>query len=200
MGKRIAFESRTRSQADLFIIDAEGGIPERITSSSAHDLRPMWAPDGQSLFFGSDRSGSWQIWRKDLEDGEATQVTVSGGFRGTFSETRQALFYTRSDTSGIWEKKLPDGEEQLFVVADPSYWTLTDQALFYAMPLDGNLTLKIQRYDLNSGSTEQVASIELEMVNMYTRWGFSISPDESWMYFSQVDRCESDLMLTRGSF
>ena len=47
---------------------------QRITEGGAKEVWPMWARDGRSLFYMSDRSGAQNIWRKPL-DGAARQIT-----------------------------------------------------------------------------------------------------------------------------
>ncbi|MBI1325347.1 prolyl oligopeptidase family serine peptidase [bacterium] len=65
------------------IISREGS-PKRLTTTSARDSEPVWAPDGKSIYFLSTRSGSAQIWNIAIDGGEARQVTklpidVAGG-------------------------------------------------------------------------------------------------------------------------
>ncbi len=63
--------------ADLWLVDAAGGEPRRLTTHPAGSHGPRFAPDGRSVFFLSGRSGSSQVWRLPLDGagGEATQVT-----------------------------------------------------------------------------------------------------------------------------
>lgn len=72
---------------DLWVVDAQGGAPRRLTTHSAGSHSPEVAPDGRAVFFLSGRSGSSQVWRLPLDGagGEATQVTDLpvdvGGFK-----------------------------------------------------------------------------------------------------------------------
>ena len=56
-------------------LGAKESRPERITALGSNSDSPRWAPDGKSLFFLSDRSGSTQVWRLGEAQGEARQVT-----------------------------------------------------------------------------------------------------------------------------
>jgi tricorn protease len=47
---------------------------ERITDGGAKEVWPMWARDGKSLFYMSDRSGAQNIWHRPLK-GAGKQVT-----------------------------------------------------------------------------------------------------------------------------
>jgi len=65
-----------RGVTGVWLAPADGSAgPLRLTAPLSNALDPEWAPDGQSIFFRSDRSGSMQAWRLPLEGGEARQVT-----------------------------------------------------------------------------------------------------------------------------
>ncbi len=66
--------ANTRSSA-IWLASLEGGENRQLTRTDKRDWRPRWAPDGKSLAFLSNRSGSWQVWTIRLDGGEATQLT-----------------------------------------------------------------------------------------------------------------------------
>ncbi len=79
-GKTIAFTVRTtdlaanRGRTDIWLVDADGQHPRRLTTDPANDWNPRWAPCGHLLFL-STRSGSAQVWLIDPAGGEAQQLT-----------------------------------------------------------------------------------------------------------------------------
>jgi len=66
--------ANTRSSA-IWLASLESGENRQLTRTDKRDSRPRWAPDGKSLSFLSNRSGSWQVWTIRLDGGEATQLT-----------------------------------------------------------------------------------------------------------------------------
>ncbi len=48
---------------------------ERLTAGGAKEMWPMWAPDGRTLFYVSDRSGAQNVWARG-QDGQPRQVTA----------------------------------------------------------------------------------------------------------------------------
>jgi dipeptidyl aminopeptidase/acylaminoacyl peptidase len=64
-----------RGRTDLWRVRLDGTGLERLTTDEAADGSPRWAPDGESLFFLSSRSGSSQVWRLPLGGGEAVRAT-----------------------------------------------------------------------------------------------------------------------------
>ncbi len=87
-GKTLAFTARGMAgsqwwrkghshldESEIWLM-AEGTTPkyERVTEGGAKEVWPMWAKDGRSLYYMSDRSGAQNIWRRPL-NGTAQQVT-----------------------------------------------------------------------------------------------------------------------------
>ncbi len=76
-GSRVVFSAR----GELFSVPAKSGITRNLTNSSgAHDREPKWSPDGKSIAYISDASGSDEIWMV-AQDGSspAVQLTSAGG-------------------------------------------------------------------------------------------------------------------------
>ena len=65
---------------DIFRIPAAGGESEQLDSNPGYDDGPDYSPDGKWIYFNSDRSGNWDIWRIPADgagpgDQKAEQVT-----------------------------------------------------------------------------------------------------------------------------
>jgi dipeptidyl aminopeptidase/acylaminoacyl peptidase len=80
-GRLIVFTRRetdleaNRGRTDLWLVGADGTGLRRLTSHTAGDSNPRWAPDGKSIWFISTRSDSAQVWRIRIDGGEAEQTT-----------------------------------------------------------------------------------------------------------------------------
>ena len=107
---------------DLWIVDIERGVRTRFTFDSAQDVWPVWSPDGQTVFFASNRGGGFAIYKKSLEGaGEVEEVI----------RAERDLFSTSVS---------PDGMQLL--VFGPGEGTGTD---LYTVALDGNPELQSYR-------------------------------------------------------
>lgn len=87
---------------DVYVIDASGFLPRRLTQDPATDQAPSWSADGQWIYFASVRSGVWQIWKMASGGGEPIQVTRDGGFTAYATDDGQWLYYSRSTHGGLW--------------------------------------------------------------------------------------------------
>lgn len=76
-GSRIAFGSNRDGNFEIYVADADGGNPTRVTSTPANETEPAWTPDGQRLAYQSDASGAPQIWTMNA-DGTGQQALTEG--------------------------------------------------------------------------------------------------------------------------
>jgi Tol biopolymer transport system component len=70
-GLRIAYWtylSKIQGQREILTIPADGGEPVAVTDDVHTDWGPVWAPDGRSLYFLSDRGGSPDLWRVRIDE------------------------------------------------------------------------------------------------------------------------------------
>lgn len=96
-GKQLAYCAERKGNYDVYVIPAEGGEEQRLTTAEGLDDGPEYAPDGQHIWFNSVRSGLMQVWRMKVDGSEQTQMT--------FDETRNAWFPHVS----------PDGKQVVFI-------------------------------------------------------------------------------------
>jgi dipeptidyl aminopeptidase/acylaminoacyl peptidase len=80
-GRHVAFVVRRTDleanggRTDIWLVATDGTQLRRLTSAPESDSNPRWSPDGRTIWFLSDRSGSSQVWRIPVDGGEAEQVT-----------------------------------------------------------------------------------------------------------------------------
>ena len=85
-GQHLAITLEVEGNSDIHVMNAldESGVT-RLTTHPARDHGASWSPDGSMIAFNSDRSGSDQIWRRNVETGtwgaylvQLTQDTYHG--------------------------------------------------------------------------------------------------------------------------
>ena len=74
-GSQIAFTYK----GDIFVVGAEGGKAQQITTNSAYDSTPFWTPDGQSIIFSSYREKSKDIYKVSAKGGAPQRLTSHPG-------------------------------------------------------------------------------------------------------------------------
>jgi dipeptidyl aminopeptidase/acylaminoacyl peptidase len=80
-GKRVALcRSDADNNSDIWIYEFGRKVMTRLTFDSAPLDSPVWSPDGRQLAFSSSRSGSFQIYRKNVDgSGQEEQLTEGPG-------------------------------------------------------------------------------------------------------------------------
>jgi len=67
---------------DLFVADADGSNPVRLTTESGVDLQPVWTPDGRRIVFVSGRRGPRQVYVMNADGSEVRALTALDGGAG----------------------------------------------------------------------------------------------------------------------
>lgn len=75
---KIVFQSLRDGQAEIYVMNADGTSPTRLTNNSAADTAPAWSPDGTKILFTSLRDGptSPALYVMNADGSNQTRVTA----------------------------------------------------------------------------------------------------------------------------
>jgi Tol biopolymer transport system component/C-terminal processing protease CtpA/Prc len=119
-GKTIVFAY----QGDLFTVASGGGDARHLTVHKAHDLMPVWSPDGENIAFASDRYGNFDIYIIPAKGGEARRLTSHSAnefpnsflpdgtgvlFSGTLQDTRENVQFPSGILSELYQVPIEGG-------------------------------------------------------------------------------------------
>ncbi len=107
---------------DVYRIPVEGGAEERLTTAEGLDDGAEYAPDGQTIYFNSVRSGRMQIWRMDADGGDQRPVT----------EDAYNNWFPHVSPDGRWIVFLSYGDD-----VDPSDHPFYERVTLRIMPASG---------------------------------------------------------------
>jgi Tol biopolymer transport system component len=189
-GRRIAFDSSVGGNWQIYAVSARGGRPERMTNSAASDVRPSWSRDGKWIYFGSNRSGVWQVWKMPAGGGPAEQVTRDGGHTAFESPDGKTIYYTKNEPRpcALWKVPVEGGEESQILdsITCLAFAVSREGVYFVSLP-------NLQYLDFSTGRSKTILTPQKQ-----PEFGLSVSPDERWLLYSQLDQGGSDLMLVEN--
>jgi Tol biopolymer transport system component len=99
-GRRLAVVLTTDNNTDIWIGDVPASTLERLTRDPSTDTAPLWAPDGRSIVFRSDRDGGG-LFRVEVDGGSVTRLTESGSAFHTphaWADSGERLLFTEFRT------------------------------------------------------------------------------------------------------
>jgi serine/threonine protein kinase len=80
-GRRVVVQRTVEQNIDVWSLDLERNIFDRVTLDPAIDSMPLWSPDGRRILFNSLRSGNTQLLIKQVDGARPDEVMglPSGG-------------------------------------------------------------------------------------------------------------------------
>ena len=80
-GRRIAYSismGESADRNDIWTVDIDTGLTQKITAIPGLQHEPVWAPDGKTIYFLSGQGGQFHdIWRVDVVSRATKQLTVN---------------------------------------------------------------------------------------------------------------------------
>ena len=195
-GHRIAYSGRLDHPVrSVWTVPVEGGEATAVTDHLATNWNPTWSPDGNFLYFASDRSGSMNLWRVPIDEqsgetlGDPEPITTPAVFLGHISlsaDGRLLAYSSAIITSNIQGLGFdPESqsvvEEPMWITSGSRRWSSPDPSpdgewiAFYShVAPEGDV------YVIRSDGTELRQVTGDNAIDRMPRW----SPDGDWLAFT----------------
>ena len=199
-GHWIVFDSRVTGKPALYLVDPATALPRQISTNGIDASAPSWSADGKWIYFHSDSlepTGRDALYRVSPQGGTPERMAQARGIAAQESRDGRLLYFAAGERDAvIYVLNIATGEQRplagmpkLGIGRD---WVLGSKGIFF---VDFGQQPGIDFFDFSSHRVTKRIPLDKQP----TLWGgLSLSPDEMWIAYSQVDVASSVLMLVEG--
>lgn len=211
-GSQLAFDSPISGHIGILSIQCRPpGLtcqaPKPFTPSGRSESAPSWSSDGKFLYFASQRTGQWEIWKRPWLEAAAVQVTHGGGYTSKESADGKWLYFSKLEVESIFREPVLKSASQSIsepeVLVGPPYrvqpggWALARNEIIFIDRATQDHPPVIRAFNLATKAVRSILSLK-ELFADRSDIGLSISPDEQWILYSELDRSGSNIMLAEN--
>ena len=150
----------------------------QITTDPSEEITSEWSRDARWIYFASNRSGAYQIWKVPPEGGKALQITREGGVTAREGADGYVYYGDWHDPQikGIWRVSPSGGQETLVVEREIAlFFDLTDRGIYF-IDLDAKPTANICFYEFATKRITILAPVHKDP-QFGVGDGVTVSPD-----------------------
>jgi Tol biopolymer transport system component/DNA-binding winged helix-turn-helix (wHTH) protein len=198
-GRYLAFEFRPKEHSEVFLLEKGDATPRLLkTLDGADNGGPSWSRDGKSIYFYSDRAGSFQLWKTQVGADSPVQVTRHGGVFAAESADGKFLYYSKFEKRGLWRMPLTGGEEVQVLDQPPGdawwNWALTPKGIYFIENSRNVASSGLKSFEFATQKRISIAPIN------NASFGLAISPDGKSLLYGhyEPETEESNIMLVKN--
>lgn len=96
-GRLIAYSSLIGETSDIWIVQANGAYPLKLTANGAYNSSPAWSPDGRKIAFVSKNNGTKNIWTMNADGTQPVKLVSSPGYQSdpSFSPAGDQIVFSK---------------------------------------------------------------------------------------------------------
>jgi Tol biopolymer transport system component len=202
-GNKIGYVKLAEEQRGLYFKSLEGGFTRQLAHGGVGMWPFAWSRDARRIYYESDQSGQYEIWRKSLELEDAIPMTPGGGRVPRESPDGKHVYYAkpRADAAykwvDVWKVPVEGGEEIPVLTGkllEAPNWVIWRDVLIYR----GWVSEYAQQGFINSyhlGTGEETRLLTFDANEGAFGYGLAVSPDGQWILYSKAEPRNSDIIL-----
>ena len=191
-GTHLLMEVNIDGNDDIYMVNMATSKSSPFIQTPYEEKYPTWSGDGQHVYYSSNKSGQFEIWKRKVDLHNDIQITKAGGLKAI--EYEGSLYFVKSRDWGIW-KLTDDGAQRLiekFSPNDVSNWDITDNKIYY-ISRSRFWRPELFKYDIQSGQPQHYQSFTMPISHSYA--GIAFNSKEHTFLVTHNDRTRSDLKM-----
>ena len=190
---------------DIYSVPSAGGKAEPLITGPALEATPTFSRDGKWVYFSSNRSGRFQIWRADPRGGSLTQLTREGGLGAREADDGYLYYSTQVNVPEIRRIPAAGGAEET-VLSSPrprffGHWAIAAGRIYFIRQPDDSLwdgprLSELWAYEVKTRATRKLADLPGRVY--HTTPSLAVSPDGGTIVYSRIDSASGDLYVVEN--
>jgi hypothetical protein len=175
-----------------------GATPQPLICRTSNSVRPSWSHDGRFIYFSSDRTGDWELWRASANGDQEIQITHHGGFESFETHDGKTLFFNKRNQAGLWSRSLGPGgapSRRVLEIGANGRWSLGRDALYLLTDSpEQRWNFELWRLHLSTGKLSKVLKLDRRTCLPFEP-SVSVSYDEKLLAYASQETPQSDIMM-----
>ena len=169
-GDRIAYVSTRDNNAEIYVMNADGSDPRRLTDTPASEAAPAWTPDGKRIVYASNAagasSGTFHIWVMNADGANQRQLTAGpqSDFQPAVSPDGHTVAFTtdRNGNYDIYLMNIDGSNVRQFTRApapetNPVWLAAGRLAYLLQQPERNTVNSRVMRADVATGTVTPIS-------------------------------------------
>ena len=202
-GSQIVFDVEELRIHHIYSLSIEGGATRQLTNGTDDTVRPSWSRNGQWIYFGSHRTGRWEIWRipapANTKGMPAPELIAGSSGLEAFESPDGSALYCATDNGQLWSVPLHGDTPHLVIRKGCAHgwWAFAPAGIIYA-----DLTLQetgrrgdlpVLFYSFRTRHATPFTSMPQRVFG--TDPGLTVSPDGRRLVLARIEDETTNLVL-----
>jgi len=148
---QLAFASNRDGNYEIYVTNADGSSPTRLTNSAATDVQPAWSPDGTKLAFASNRDGNFEIYVMGAVGLDPTRLTneLADDYDPAWSPDGKKIAFTseRDGHPEVYVMEADGSSAMRLTDGDGPTWSPDGTRIAFVSHRDGNGEIYVMNAD-----------------------------------------------------
>jgi len=162
-----------------------------VTRHVGEEILPSFSRNGRFIYFSSNRTGRYEVWRVATSGGPEEQITRNGGVFPAESWDGRTLYYLQTLTdSALLGRPTAGGDERTVLPCATAHgYAVGPHGIFHYDCGYAVSRGSLRHFDVASGLDRLVAPLDADFIT-----GLTVAPDGKTLAFGRGE-ATSDLMM-----